>query len=532
MMLLIAIAAVALFLFYKYLARNHDFFKKIGVKSMKPFFLLGNTGSILLKRISMGNGILWLYNAFPNEKITGFFDFLTPVFMIRDPELIKRLAIKEFDHFQDHKSLIDSDADPILGNILTALKGQKWKSMRSTLSPAFTGKKMRLMFELIDECSGQVVNYFLKQNASDEGTKSVDMKDLFSRFTNDVVATCAFGIKVDSQENKDNEFFKMAREVMNGPKLKSFFKLFLFRTFPKLSAKFKVRLMSERLTTFFNSLILDTMAERERKQIFRPDMINIIMQVRKGSLNKEGLEEKNDSNEGFATVTEFSSKTDSKNEWSDDELVAQCLLFFLAGFETSSNLLSFLGNELALNPEIQEKLCREIDETVECMKNEKLTYELLNSLKYLDQVISECLRKWPPAMITDRICNKEITVIVDGQAITMKERQQFWIPIYGLHMDPKYFPDPERFNPERYNEENVANIVPGSYVPFGIGPRNCIGSRFALLQIKAVVFHLMKSFTFEICEKTTVPLAMGRFTVLPDKGIHLELRKRNNAPSS
>jgi len=321
----------------------------------------------------------------------------------------------------------------------------------------------------------------------------------------------------------------MGNEVINGPKLVAFFKFFIFRTFPKLASIFKLKFLSKKLIIFFNSLILDTMAERDSKNIFRPDMINILMQVKRG--NKDIQDEKPDLNEGFATVSEYSTKIDSKNEWSDDELVAQCLLFFLAGFETSSTLLSFLGNELALNPEIQEKLCREIDETTQCMKNGKLTYELLQSMKYLDMVISECLRKWPPAMITDRVCNKEITFIVDGQTITMKERQQFWIPIYGLHMDPKYFPEPEKFDPERYNEENVSKIVPGSYLPFGIGPRNCIGSRFALLQIKAVIFHLMRNFTFEVCEKTEIPIQMGNLRVLPDKGIHLELQKRIAVPA-
>lgn len=529
MMLFLIITAVALFVFYKYLAKDHDFFKKTGVKAMKPFLLLGNTGALLFKRLSMGNGILFMYNAFPNEKINGFFDFLSPVYMIRDPELIKKLAIKEFDHFQDHKSVIGGDVDPMMGSTLISLKGQKWKAMRSTLSPAFTGSKMRLMFELIDECSGQVVNHFLKKNASEEGTKTVDMKDVFSRFTNDVVATCAFGIKVDSLESQENEFFRMGKEVMNGPKLMGFFKIFLFRTFPKLTARLKIRFMSERLTSFFKSLILDTMVERENKNIFRPDMINILMQVRKGNLTKDDQDGKTDTNDGFATVEEFSSKADSKNEWSDDELVAQCLLFFLAGFETSSTLLSFLANELALNPDIQEKLCREIDETVECMKAEKFTYELLNSMKYLDQVISECLRKWPPALLTDRLCNKEITLIVDGQTVTMKPGQHIWIPIYGLHMDAKYFPDPEKFDPERYSDENASKIVAGSYVPFGMGPRNCIGSRFALLQIKAVTFHLLKHFTFEICEKTELPLKMGKLSAVPEKGIHLELRKRSKA---
>lgn len=266
----------------------------------------------------------------------------------------------------------------------------------------------------------------------------------------------------------------MGHQLMNSPKLAAFFKFFILRTFPKIASIFKIKIVNGKLTNFFKSLILDTMAERESKNIFRPDMINILMQVRKHNLNKDVQDEKSDSNEGFATVSEFST-TESKNEWSDDELVAQCFIFFLAGFDTSSTLLSFLGNELALNPEIQEKLCREIDDTVKNMENKKLTYELLQSLKYLDMVISECLRKWPPAVITDRVCNKEITFIVDGQTITMKEGQKFWIPIYGLHMDPKYFENPEKFDPERYNEENVSRIVSGSYLPFGIGPRNCIG---------------------------------------------------------
>lgn len=320
--------------------------------------------------------------------------------MIRDPELIKKLAIKEFDHFQDHNGVIDSNTDPLLGNALTALRGQKWKDMRSTLSPAFTGSKMRLMFELINECGEQVSNYFQKQNASDVGTKIVDMKDLFSRFTTDVIATCAFGIKVDSLSNKDNEFFKMGRTLLNGSKLSGFFKVFLFRTIPKVAAFFNIKFFNENLTKFFKSLILDTITLRESKNILRPDMINIIMQVRKGDLNKEVQDEKPQLNEGFATVELNVSKSDVKKEWSDDELVAQCLLFFLAGFDTSSTLLSFLGNELALNPEIQAKLCREIDETVESMKTEKLTYERLQTIKYLDMVISECLRKWPPAIMT------------------------------------------------------------------------------------------------------------------------------------
>lgn len=121
----------------------------------------------------------------------------------------------------------------------------------------------------------------------------------------------------------------MGHAVINGPKLSAMFKFFLWRTFPKLASKLKIRLLGGKIYTFFESLILDTMAEREKKNIFRPDMINIVMQVRQGNLNKEIQDEKPEANEGFATVSDFSTKTEYKKEWSDHELIAQVLFFVI-----------------------------------------------------------------------------------------------------------------------------------------------------------------------------------------------------------
>lgn len=351
------------------------------------------------------------------------------------------------------------------------LKGQKWKEMRSTLSPVFTGKKMRLMFDLVTDCSDQVSKHFLEKCL--DGSKIVlDMKDTFSRFTNDVIATCSFGIQVDSFKHPENDFFTIGKSVTNFNQFFTVIKFMIFRTMPKVANALKLRLMDGKITTFFESLILDTMRVREAENIVRPDMINLVMQVRQGGL-KESKEE--DINDGFATVTEHNIGKSEKTVWSDNELVAQCLMFFFAGFDTSSTLLSFLTIELALNPDIQTKLCNEIDQVADSLHDGKLSYEVLQSMKYLDMVVTETLRKWPPAILTDRLCNKDYNLEVDDKKITIKAGQLIWIPIYCLHMDPNYFPEPEKFDPERFNEENAGNIIPGTFIAFGVGPRNCIG---------------------------------------------------------
>lgn len=81
-----------------------------------------------------------------------------------------------------------------------------------------------------------------------------------------------------------------------------------------------------------------------------------------------------------------------------------------------------------------------------------------------------------------------------------------WIPIWSIQRDPQYFPNPEKFDPERFNDENKQKIDPYTFLTFGIGPRSCIGNRFALLEVKAVLFHLLSKFRIVPTEKTDIPI--------------------------
>lgn len=152
---------------------------------------------------------------------------------------------------------------------------------------------------------------------------------------------------------------------------------------------------------------------------------------------------------------------------------------------------------------------------------------------------TEALRKWPPAILTDRRCNKRYVITNDdaedrtnnasnSRPLILEEGDEIMIPIFGLHRDPQYYPDPERFDPERFSETNRHNIQANTYMPFGAGPRNCIASRFALMQVKAFLFEMVSTFKFEVHNKSRIPmrLVQNMFTINAEGGYNVHLKPR------
>lgn len=325
------------------------------------------------------------------NRIIGLFDMRKPFYSIRDPEVLKQLAVKDFDHFEDHRSFVDEKADVMFGNSLISLKGSKWRDMRATLSPAFTGSKMRQMFELVAECADEMSTTF-KTKASNSGSVDCEMKDLFSKYTNDVISSTAFGYKVNSFENPNNEFYLAGKKFMDFNTPLAAVKFLIMQTLPKLAVLLDISFTDSKVTKFFRSMVLGNIESRTKQGLFRPDMINILMNVKRGKTNEvNAVEEQN--SDGFATVEESTvGNKVVKRVWTDDELVAQCFLFFLAGFDTSSTLLSFLTHELTVNPGIQQKLYEEVQETYKSLNGKRLTYDALQKMKYMDACISETLR--------------------------------------------------------------------------------------------------------------------------------------------
>lgn len=210
-----------------------------------------------------------------------------------------------------------------------------------------------------------------------------------------------------------------------------------------------IKVLNQKSVNYFIRMVVDAIKYREQNNIVRPDMIQMLMEAKK----------------------------ESSQKWTDDEIVAQCFTFFFAAFENNSAVVCTTAYELLQNPDIQQRLYEEIKETHDALNGEQLHYDILMKMKYMDMVVSESLRKWALAPITDRTCSKDYTLHDDDGSIIFyfKKGDRIAIPIAGIQRDERFFPNPTKFDPERFSEENKHKLVPYTYIPFGVGPRNCIG---------------------------------------------------------
>lgn len=139
--------------------------------------------------------------------------------------------MKHFDHFVNHREVTSADADPFWSKNLFASRDERWRDLRSTLSPSFTSSKMKIMFNLIDECAQQFIQHFKEQQ---QKVVELEMKDTLSRYTNDVIATAAFGLQCNSLKDRENDFYLMGKDANDFSGLR-IFKFLLYAISPTLS---------------------------------------------------------------------------------------------------------------------------------------------------------------------------------------------------------------------------------------------------------------------------------------------------------
>ncbi|XP_073241136.1 cytochrome P450 3A28-like isoform X4 [Porites lutea] len=157
--------------------------------------------------------------------------------------------------------------------------------------------------------------------------------------------------------------------------------------------------------------------------------------------------------------------------------------------------------------------------------NESPSYDVLHQMPYLDMVINETLRIYPPGFLLQRDCNEACTI----KGVHIPKGLPIIIPVYPIHHDPDIWPEPEKFDPERFSEAEKSKRHPYAFMPFGYGPRNCVGMRFALLEIKLTVAKLLKKYKLERTEKTAVPLnfIVGAVLTCPPGKIMLRVSPRD-----
>lgn len=486
-------------LLYWHGTRNFSHWRNLGVKHIPPVFFFGNIRKRVLFQQSFHELQKDLYFSFPGERIAGIYEGRRPTLMLRDPELIRLIMVRDFDHFVDRPALRFRQR-PSVNSMLITLQGAHWKSVRATLTPTFTSGKIKAMSLLVMDVGKQMVTYLEKTIDKPDGC-DLEMKDFFGRFTLDVIASCAFGVQCDSLATPDAEFATYAGKFNDVPIIERLmiFSLLLFA--PSLARFFPLSFMNRGVLNFLETVVQDTKAQRIKNGIRRNDFLQLMID------------------------TSDAEKAEGKKPvLTEDIVIAQSILFLLAGFETSSTVLSFTAYELALNPEIQSKLREEIFKVLEKHQGE-CTYEAVQEMEYLDMVIHESMRKHPPVARMDRMCTAEYEV--PETPVKLQPGASVTIPVMGLHYDPQYYPNPEKFDPMRFSSEEKAKRSPYVYLPFGAGPRNCIGARFALTSTKMAIAYLLQDFRVEPCAKTEVPYAYSKFSMLlkAEKGVWLNLKR-------
>jgi cytochrome P450 family 3 subfamily A len=265
---------------------------------------------------------------------------------------------------------------------------------------------------------------------------------------------------------------------------------------------------------YITNVINQILTRRRQHPERRNDFIQIMVDHEKEIKHEEQINQQTEKPQGQQWGT--LSKT-----LNDREIVGQALIFMLAGYETTSVLMSFFFYVMATEPMVQEKVYDEIRQE---LGDDEVTHEKLSQLQYLDMVINETLRMYPPFIRFDRVASQNYQLgnyqIPKGCVIN--------VPVYPIHHDPNSWPEPEKFIPERFSPGEKAKRHPMAFLPFGDGPRNCVGMRFALLEAKIAMAKALRLVEFQKCEKTEVPLELGKLVILNSKNtIWLRVTRRS-----
>uniref|UniRef100_A0A665TZN8 unspecific monooxygenase n=1 Tax=Echeneis naucrates TaxID=173247 RepID=A0A665TZN8_ECHNA len=476
------VAFITLLLVYIYWP--YGTFKKMGIPGPKPLPFFGTM-------LSYRKGITTFDEECFNKygKTWGIFDGRQPVLCITDPGMIKTVLIKEcYSLFTNRRNL---RLNGQLYDAVSIAEDDQWRRIRSVLSPSFTSGRLKEMFSIMKHHSANLIR---SMNKKAEKGEALDLKEFFGPYSMDVVTSTAFSVDIDSLNNPSDPFVTNIKKMLKFDFLD-----------PLL-----LTVVIKKLETFPFSLSLSPNSS--------------IQHCRKLSLI-ERLANQRYSRVDFLQLMIDSQKNNEVGQdkgLSDHEILSQAMIFLFAGYETSSSSLTFLAYNLATNPHTMKRLQEEIDSTFS--NKAPIEYQALMQMEYLDSVINESLRLYPIAQRLERVAKE--TVEING--IVIPKDMVVMVPVWPLQRDPQLWPEPELFKPERFSKENKGSIDPYTYMPFGAGPRNCIGMRFALVMMKLALVEILQRYSFAACKETEIPLELDIQGLLaPKRPIKLKLVPRS-----
>uniref|UniRef100_A0A182MCR1 Cytochrome P450 n=1 Tax=Anopheles culicifacies TaxID=139723 RepID=A0A182MCR1_9DIPT len=466
-----ALVPVAIFLLLRYI---YSHWERYGVPHLKPEIPYGNLRTVVEKKESFGIAINNLYHR-STDRLFGVYLFFRPAILVRDPYLAKRIMVNDFQNFHDRGVYCNEKGDPFSANLF-ALSGEKWKNLRAKLTPTFTSGQLRNMLPTLLDVGNKLID---RMNPVADEKAVVDMRDIASRFVLDTIASVFFGFEADCINNSDDPFLKTLVQTSQRRSFVDNIRTSGVFICPGLLKLTRLTSLPTVLINFVMDIITHQIDHREKNKITRKDFVQLLIDLRRDAAGN------------------------AEKVLSIEQCAANVFLFYIAGSETSTAAISFTLHELSHRPEAMAKLQQEIDEMME-RNNGEITYDSINEMKYLDMCVKETLRKYPGLPILNRECTSDYAV--PDSDIVIRKGTQVIIPLLSISMNEKYFPDPELYSPERF-EEATKNYDSDAYYPFGVGPRNCIGLRQGVLVSKIGLVLLLSKYNFQSTTPAKVEFA-------------------------
>lgn len=426
---------------------------------LEPLPIFGNFRDYILLKEYVGRTEQKICEQFPEESYIGAFYGTEPVLILQNPKIVKLVTTKDFYYFNSREIAKYTDNEVFTTNIFFA-HGDRWKVLRQNFTPLFTSAKMRNMFYLIEKCA-----HIFEDLLDQETMTSVvlEIRALTARFTMDSIGSCVFGIDTNAmgKDVRNNPFRRIGDLVFEISNIRGL-ALVVRAIWPAIFYALRFKVFPVELDRFFNNLLIGVFKARNNEASARNDFIDLVLNLKKQSIiTGDSLTNMKDEkcNKKISLIVD------------DSLLVAQCLAFFSAGFETSASTMSFALYELAKNEDAQLKAFADVERYLRKHDNQ-LNYDCVTELPYLEACLDETLRLYPVLGVLAREVVEEYT-LPDGAKLEPGVR--IHIPVFHLHYHPDNFPEPHKFCPERFLPENKHKIKPYTYLPFGEGPRICIG---------------------------------------------------------
>ncbi|XP_065054595.1 cytochrome P450 3A24-like [Rhopilema esculentum] len=470
---------------YWLFVRPFSFFKRYGIPHPQYSHLTGNVSDLMRQGTSV-------YFIMSNMKkfgnIFGFYLGRNPHVVVADPSVLEVVFVKEFSNFHNRRVPLGTPKSPMHLNMIVA-EYKDWKKIRPTVSPTFSASKIKQTIPLVMQSVDTLANLLTKHAEKEE---TINIFKLYGQMTMEVILSVAFGLKTDYQLNEDKQISEEASHFFSPRPAVLIIDLFPLPKF--ITDRLKTLFAPD--PTFFVNLLKPVVEERKKNASVRKDFLQLLL---------------------------AENKVDGQLKLGDTEIYASAITFLLAGYETTSNALAYTTYLLALHPEIQERLYNEVKDCDMNSEDGKI-YEDIQKLDYLDAVFNESLRFYPPAWQTLRRAENDIVL---GKYKIPRDTT-ISVPIFVIHHSEQFWKDPEKFDPERFSPERKGDIIPYTFLPFGHGPRNCVGMRFALIEAKLTLITLLKKFRF-VKTKETEPqplkLTFG-VTMSPANGINIRVIQR------